>query len=245
MDAALFPVIVVGMLAVFGLLMYLSWKAEQKRIAELRAYAARRGWTYTERDDSWHEAFTGSPFHSGHNRQSTKVLHGTYDGRESAVFDYVYYTTESSTDANGHHHSHEEPHRFNVVALSLGAATPGLSVSPEGAFGRLLGRLFNSDVELESEEFNRAFTVNADDRKFAFDVLHPRMMELLLQHRDTAWRLDRGWLLTVEHASYELPDVERRLAFSDQLLDALPDFVRQEYGIPAPTGTSGQTGGAA
>jgi hypothetical protein len=206
-DAALFPVIIIGAVVVFGLVAYLGWKAEQKRIAELRAYAARRGWTYTDRDDSWHESFTGSPFDSGHNRRSTKVLHGSHDGRESVVFDFVYHTTETSTDSNGRTSSHEEAHRFNVVALSLGAATPGLSVSPEGAFGRLLGRMFNSDVELESEEFNRAFTVHADDRKFAFDVLHPRMMELLLQHRDTAWRIDRGWLLVVERGSYEIPDV--------------------------------------
>jgi hypothetical protein len=241
-DAALFPVIVGGMLVVVGLLIYLGWKAEQKRIAEVKAYAARRGWSYTERDDSWHESFTGSPFHSGHGRRSTKVLRGPYDGREAAVFDFVYHTTETSTDANGHSHSREESHHFNVVALSLGATTPGLSVSPEGAFGRLLGRMFNSDIELESEEFNRAFTVTADDRKFASDVLHPRMMELLLQHRDTAWRIDRGWLLTVERGTYELPDVDQRLDFADRLLDALPDFLRRQYGIPAPTQ---QTGGAA
>ena len=241
MDAALFPLIIVGAIAVVALVAYLGWKAEQKRIAELRAYAARRGWSYTDRDDTWHQSFTGAPFDSGHDRRSTKVLHGTHDGREAAVFDFVYHTTESSTDANGNRHTHEEAHRFNVVALALGAATPGLSVSPEGVFGRLLGRMFNSDIELESDEFNRAFTVSSEDRRFAFDVLHPRTMELLLQHRDTAWRIDRGWLLVVERGTYEIPDVELRLDFCDRLLDSLPDFVRQQYGIPAPTGPVGGT----
>jgi hypothetical protein len=238
-DGALVAVIVVGVVALIGLVLYLAWRAEQKRIAELQAYAARRGWHYTERDDSWHRTFHGSPFDSGHDRQSTKVLTGTHDGRQAAVFDFVYHTTETSTDANGNRHSREEAHRFNVVALALGAATPGLSVSPEGAFGRLLGRMFNSDIELESDEFNRAFTVNADDRKFAFDVLHPRMMELLLQHRDTAWRIDQGWLLVVERGTYEIPDVELRLDFADRLLDELPDFVLEQYGIPAPTNPAG------
>jgi hypothetical protein len=235
-DAGLIPVVIVVGLVVVGLVAYLAWRAEQARIAELEAYAARRGWRYVPRDDSWHRTFRGSPFTSGHGRQSRKVLTGPYDGRQAAVLDFVYRTTETSTDAQGHSHTREVSHTFNVVALSLGAATPGLSVVPEGVFGRMLGRMFNSDIELESEEFNRAFTVNADDRKFAFDVLHPRMMELLLQHRDTAWRLDQGWLLTVERGTYDLPDVERRLTFADRVLDALPDFVRQEYGIPAPSG---------
>jgi len=238
MSGALVPVLVVVGLLLVGLVAYLGWRAEQARIAELRAYAAERGWRYTDRDDSWHRTFRGSPFDSGHDRRSTKVLTGPHDGRQAAVFDFVYHTTEHSTDANGHHSSREKSHDFNVVALSLGAATPGLSVSPEGVFGRLLGRMFNTDIELESEEFNRAFTVNADDRRFAFDVLHPRMMELLLQHPDTAWRIDQGWLLTVERGDYDLPGVEQRLAFADRLLDELPDFVRQQYGIPAPGGAA-------
>ena len=231
MEAALPILLVVGVVVV-ALVAYLSWEAEKARTAELQAYAARRGWTYTPRDDSWHETFTGSPFTSGHGRRSTKVLHGPHDGREAAVFDFVFHTTETSTNAQGHTTHREVPHRFNVVALSLGAATPGLSVSPEGVFGRLVGRIFNTDIELESDDFNRAFTVNADDRRFAFDVLHPRMMELLLRHRDTAWRIDRGWLLTVEDGTYELPVVEQRLAYADAILDLLPDFLREQYGIP-------------
>ncbi len=235
MDPALFPVIVVGMLTVFVLLLYLGWRAEKKRVAGLRAYAAQRGWTYTDRDDSWHRTFHGSPFESGHNRQSRKVLTGAHDGRQCAVFDFVYHTTETSTNSEGHTTHREQSHWFNVVALSVGAVTPGLSVSPEGVFGRLLGRMFNRDIELESEEFNRAFTVSSEDRRFAFDVLHPRMMELLLGHPDTAWRIDQGWLLTVERSTYDLPDVESRLAFADRILDSLPDFLRRHYGIPAPT----------
>jgi hypothetical protein len=235
MDAALLPALVVGAVSVIALVVYLSWRAEQKRIAALRAYAASRGWTYTPRDDSWHDTFHGSPFESGHGRSSTKVLTGRHDDRDAAVFDFVFHTTETSTDAQGHTSHREVPHRFNVVALSLGARTPGLAVSPEGAFGRLLGRMFNNDIELESEEFNRAFTVTADDRRFAFDVLHPRMMELLLRHPDTAWRIDQGWLLTVEDGAYDLPVVERRLAFADAVLDALPGFLREQYGLPEAT----------
>jgi len=33
---------------------------------------------------------------------------------------------------------------------------------------------------LESEEFNRAFKIKTAQNKFAYDVLHPRMMEWML-----------------------------------------------------------------
>src|SRR5689334_10775702 len=110
MDTALVPVVFVVGLLVVGLVAYLSWKAEQARIAELQAYAAQRGWTYTPRDDSWHRTFRGSPFTSGHNRQSKKVLTGRWDGRSCAVFDYVFHTTETSTNSQGHTTHREVAH---------------------------------------------------------------------------------------------------------------------------------------
>lgn len=232
MDPALVVLIGVGGLLLVGLVAYLSWRAEQARIAEIRAWAGARGWHYVERDDSWEHRFPGAPFDSGHNRQCHKVLTGQHDGRQAVVMDFVYHTTETSTDANGHTRRREVKHWYGVVALAVGADTPELAVAPEGFLGRVVGRLLNSDIELESEDFNRAFTVRCEDRRFASDVLHPRMMELLLTHPDTAWRLAGGWLVTAERGTYSLPDVEGRLAFADRVLDAFPAFLRRQLGLP-------------
>ena len=62
----------------------------------------------------------------------------------------------------------------------MGISLPPLSVDPENFLERFVGRLTGNDIDLESEEFNRAFTVGCPDRKFASDVLHPQMMEFLL-----------------------------------------------------------------
>src|SRR5205085_3018749 len=47
---------------------------------------------------------------------------------------------------------------------------PALSVTPEGMFSRFFGRLTNSDIELESEDFNRAFRVTCPNRRFASEI---------------------------------------------------------------------------
>lgn len=39
---------------------------------------------------------------------------------------------------------------------------------------RAMGKLVGDDVQLESDEFNRAFRVTSDNRRFATDVLHAR-----------------------------------------------------------------------
>ena len=85
-------------------------------------------------------------------------------------------------------------------------------MDPENFIERVVGRLTNSDIELESEDFNRAFTVRCPDRKFASDVLHPRMMELLLQSPDAAFRFDRQWILDCEDGQVALEEIEPRAA---------------------------------
>lgn len=225
MNSALVIALFSGFVALMILVAVLSALAAKKRREAFAALATAHGWSYTARDDRWTESFLGSPFGLGHDRQAINVVSGQYDGRGFVSFDFVYHTTESSTDSKGHHQSREVSHPFGVVALDVGASFPALEVNPEGMFGRLVGHLTGRDIELESEDFNRAFTVTCADRKFASDVLHPRMMEYLLTHPDSAFRFDRSWVLSVESGRADIEQVEPRLAHIDSVLDNVPDFV--------------------
>lgn len=238
MNSSLLPLLIVVGLGVVVLVGVLAFLAEKKRRELLQGVAAARGWQYTQRDDAWAHHFDGSPFGQGHNRQAHNILRGTHDGREFVGLDYVYYTTETSTDAQGRTTRREVPHWYSVLALRTADGLPRLEVSPEGFFGRALGKLTNRDIELESEEFNRAFTVVSPDRRFAYDILHPRLMEQLLLTRDVGWKLEQGWILAVEPGRHDVADIDRRLAVIDGVLDAVPDFVRQQYGLPQ----AGRTG---
>lgn len=219
-----FFVIVAVAIVVTGIFGFLAAK---KRREDMAALAHARGWSYSERDDGCHARFQGSPFGLGHDRRSTNVLEGVYDGRPFVAFDFVYHTTQTSTTGKTTS-SREVPHRFGIVALDMGAAFPPLEVTPEGFVGRFVGRLTNSDIELESEDFNRAFTVSCPDRKFASDVLHPRMMELLLQFPDSAFGFDRRWILDVESGTVPLAGIEPRLRRVDAVVDQIPEFVWRE-----------------
>lgn len=202
--------------------------AAKKRREGMAALAGQRGWTYVERDDRWCDAFQDSPFGMGHNRKATNVLTGQFDGRPFVNFDFVYHTTETSTDSKGHTSTREVSHHYGISGLDMGASFPALEVTPEGMFGRFIGRVTNTDIELESEDFNRAFTVKCPDRKFASDVLHPRTMELLLQWPKSAFRFDRRWILDVESGQVGLEEIVPRLERIDAIVDQVPDFVWQE-----------------
>jgi hypothetical protein len=222
---ALFAVFGFGLV---GLLAYFGYLAAKKRREEFAALAAARGWTYAESDDRYVDRYAGAPFGLGHDRQANNVLTGAHDSRPFAAFDYRYSTTSTSTDAQGHTSTHTEVHNFSVIALEVGVRLPELSVTPEGFFGRLIGRLTNNDIEFESEQFNRAFTVHCEDRKFATDVIHPRMMEYLLTVPDLAWSFRDSALVTVSPGDHSVPLLEQTLGQVDGILDLVPEFVWKE-----------------
>lgn len=228
----MFPLIfIVGLVLVVGIAV-VAYLADKKRREQLQGIAASRQWHYQERDDSWVDRFEGDPFGRGRKRQAHNVMTGKHDGRDFVGFDYVFHTTETSTNAQGHTQTREVSHWYSVLGLRVGADLPRLEVSPEGFFGRAIGKMTGRDIQLESEEFNRAFTVECADRKFAYDVLHPRLMEQLLRTRDVGWKVQQGWILTIEPNKHGVEEIDRRLMVIDGVLDALPDFVRAHYGLP-------------
>lgn len=224
--------LIVGIIGLFVVLVIvvivMSAIAAKKRREGMAALAAQRGWSYVERNDRWCDAFQDSPFGMGHNRKATNVLTGEFDGRPFVTFDYVYYTTETSTDSEGRTTSREVSHPYGISGIDMGASFPQLEVTPEGMFGRFIGRVTNRDIELESEDFNRAFTVTCPDRKFASDVLHPRMMELLMQWQKSAFRFDRRWILDAESGQVGLEEIVPRLERIDAIVDQVPAFVWKE-----------------
>jgi hypothetical protein len=225
---AVFPLIFVLFLVVIVGAVLFGYLQAKKRREGLAAFATSRGWTYTESDDSLLERFAGEPFGTGQDREAFNVIRGTAHDRPMVAFDYSYVTTSTSTDANGHTRTERHTHPFSVVAVNTGVVMPALSVAPEGMVSRFFGRLTNSDIELESEDFNRAFRVTSPQRRFASDVLHPRMMELLLQWPELAWRFDADSLLAVRDGHHDVAEIDAKLAALDAILDNVPDFVWKE-----------------
>lgn len=205
------------LVVVVGVLGYLG---AQRRRDEMAAYAASRGWRYETQQPALVDRFPGAPFGRGHSRQAFNVIYGRHDGRDFCSFDYRYSETSGSGEDR-----RTTTYRFSVLAMSLGVPVPDLEVSPENLFGRVIGRLTDSDIELESEDFNRAFTVRSPDRKFASDLLHPPMMEFLLAHPDVAWRLTGDSMLVIARGERSLDQIDWTLDLMDAITDRIPEFV--------------------
>ncbi|HCB06447.1 MAG TPA: DUF3137 domain-containing protein [Nocardioides sp.] len=197
-----------------------SYLSAKQRREELQVFALSRGWRYELEQPRLVDRFTGAPFGIGFGRRAYNVLYGSHDGRDLVAFDYEYKTQTS----NGKQTT-TQVHRLSVLGLSMGVPMPTLRVDPENFLDRFVGRISGTDIDLESEEFNRAFTVSCPDRKFASDVLHPQMMEYLLQHRQLGWRFERDSMLMISTGGRTPAQIDATLAVMDGISDRVPEFV--------------------
>jgi hypothetical protein len=194
--------------------------AAKKRRDEMQAFATSRGWLYAREEPLLVDRFSGPPFGLGFGRRAYNVIYGKRDGRDLVSYDYSYKT--QTTTGN---RTRTTVHEYSVLGLSMGAAMPPLTVDPENFLDRFVGRLSGNDIDMESEDFNRSFTVSCPDRKFASDVLHPQMMEFLLQHRQLGWRFERDSMLVIAQGRRSLEQIDATLAVMDGITDRVPDFV--------------------
>jgi hypothetical protein len=203
----------------------ISYRLDKKRRALLQAFALSNGWTYLASDDSWCERFDGTPFGEGDNHKARNILHGAYQGTDMVAFDYSYDT--HSTDSKGHRST--TTHRFAVCALDLPASLPGLELSPESLFTRFGNAIGFDDVELESEDFNRQYRVNAQDAKFAYDVLNPRTMEALLSRPALHMRLLDADAVCWSSGRLDPVELLARLSTLQLVVAGIPSFVWSDH----------------
>lgn len=217
---------VVGAIAV-GIFYAINVVAESRRRERLFAAATLRGWTFTREDPALAGRWTGRPFGEGENRRARDVLSGAWNGGEFVAFTYSYDT--STTDSKGGRHT--TTHRFGVVARALPTWLPTLEVRPESVLDRAWTAVgMGSDIELESEDFNRAFRVSASDAKYASDMLPPRAMERLLAAPRACWRIEGNAILGWQDSALEPEQVEQRLAGLDDVISGIPAFVWKDHG---------------
>jgi hypothetical protein len=209
---------------------------DRKRRERIMTFCLARGWKYVDEDLTLAGRWAGDPFGNGDRRRARNVIRGNECGRDFVAFDYSYET--HSTDSHGKRTS--TTHHFAVTAVDLPAFLPTLEVCPTGVFGKLTDAVgLTNDIDLESEDFNRAFKVHAENRKFATDVLSPRTMQYLLTAPKAAWRIQGNSALRWTSGRLDPADIIVAAAVLDQVADGIPAFVWKDHQDQPPQNQPG------
>jgi hypothetical protein len=221
------PLLLVLLAFLLGLgIFFFSYYRAKKRRELFAGFAAQYGWSYTPADNRLAGNWQGTPFRTGDNWRVQNVLAGLFNGHQMVAFDYSYQT--HTTDSKGRRTT--TTHKFGVVVVQLPGALPHLEVTHEGIFGGAVANALGfRDLQFESDQFNRAFRVKADDQRFGHAVITPRMMELLLARGEIGWRFEGNSLVGWDKGAHEPTEVLNRLALLEQVVGQVPPYVWRDY----------------
>ena len=231
---------IVAFIALVVAIVVLGAKAAQKRRDDLAAFAQRHGFqAFVARDSGWLRAgfelldmfqdFT--PFGTGERPRAFNAVVGGTAEKTFYFFDYEYVTTSTTTDGDGNTSTSTTTHSFGVAAVRVPLAFRQLEIRHEGLFDKIGGALGFKDIQFEMDEFNRRFHVKSPDQKFAYDVVHPGMIEFLMRAPARFWQLGETFLLIHKQGAYPVEEFDGVMQDMESFLGLIPEYVRQDIGF--------------
>lgn len=224
-------IIVIAAIALFAAVGYFGYLAAKKRREALAALALELGWSFSpgrDRDhDDEYEHF--EIFRRGHSRAAYNTMTGvvTIDDRpfHAKVGDFTYKVTQHTGKS-----TQTVTYRFSYAILHLPfPTTPNLLIRREGMFDKIAGVFGLDDIDFESAEFSKRFYVKGADKRFAYDIVHPRMMEFLLGSDPPTVDIEYGRCCLSDGRHRWSPEEFRaRLGWVEKFFDHWPDHVTAE-----------------
>jgi len=225
--ALVFLLIIAAVIAVAIVAAVWAARMRSKRREEVAGWAQANGLKFLPAKDHslWLRYQAFKCLQKGDDRYAYNICLGTIGQRVTCGFDYHYET--HSTDSKGHRQTHH--HHFSALVIDAGIPLKPLYIRPEGFFDRVTEFMGFEDIDFESAEFSRKFHVKAPDRRWAFDVLHQKTMELMLLY--PRFHIEfQGNQVMAYHANktFSPGDFSSALKVVTEMLDLLPPGVVEE-----------------
>jgi len=161
--------------------------------------------------------------HRGRSRAAFNIVTGRLGEHPVTAFDYRY-TTGSGKN--------RRTHRFSAMIVSAPFPLKPLFIRREGFFDKVTEFFGADDIDFESAEFSRKFFVKSPDKKWAYDVIHQRMMEYLLSGPKFSIQMNGDSIIAWRDNNVLSPDdFESAFGLIEGMLERLPDYlVKQQKG---------------
>ena len=207
-------------------------KAEQARIAALRAIAEAHGWGFDASADTGHDGAYSQfgVFRQGHSRKAQNTIAGEHSINGTAhrikMGDYLYKVTSSNGKTTT-----TTTYRLSYLIIHLPyAGVPNLLIRPENLFDKIGAAMGFDDIDFESAQFSKKFLVKSADKRFAYDVITPRMMEFLMESPKRSVDLQRGVICIIDGVRRWKPEeFVPRLDWVSEFLELWPVHVLREF----------------
>lgn len=221
-----FPVLifVLVLAAVIGIGIF-SFLMERKRREAFMALANKMGLQYVKKDTSLPLRYNFlDALRKGKKRYAYNILKGDYKGYPVLAFDYHYEI--KSHDSNGR--SSTQHYRFSYFILEQEKEFPELRIYPENLISKLGQMIGFADIDFESAEFSRKYTVRSKDKRFAFDICNPQMIEYLLQQGNMSIEIENQCVALSFNTRLAADKIEGNLDRLIEIRKKFPDYLYRE-----------------
>jgi len=203
-----------------------AFYANMKRRQEWQQFANNHGFSY-ERYDS-----IGLPekysdyqlFKQGHSKKGYNLCLGKDKDLNICTFDYQY-TTGSGKN--------QQTHFCTGIMAESSLIFKPLYIRPENILDKIGAAIGFDDIDFESAEFSKKFYVKCEDKKFAYDIIHARMIDFLLQCQKICIETRFQSVLFHRDRRLSISEMELLLIEAEKFIELTPDYVRQEISLPA------------
>ena len=217
----LYAVIIVSVILIIHAL------AIQRR-KKIAAYAQTQGWSFSpDKDKKMEKHYAAFKcLRRGHSRYALNIMHGRRNGRDVTAFDYHYVTG---------HGKNRRVHHFSTLILKSPLRLKPLYLRPENIFDKMTDFFGFNDIDFESAEFSRKFYVKAEEKRWAYDIIHPRMMEFLMESPKFHIQFDSAHIMARRSKRFNEQDFDDAFVLIQGILSRIPDYLRQQQGEAVKT----------
>jgi hypothetical protein len=216
-------VIVVVLVAVVVLIIY-SIYASGKRRKELAGWAMSKGLAFCPGNDrSFDSKYPNvNCLQKGDSRYACNIMTGTLTGREFLGCDYHYVTGSGKS---------RQEHNISLVIVKSPILLEPLFIRPENFLDKFAEFAGFNDIDFESAEFSKKFYVKSPDKKWAYDIIHPRMMEFLLASPEFSIQFDLLSVIVYRYNTFSPAEFEDAANLVNGIFERIPDYVVQNQKI--------------
>lgn len=194
-----------------------AWTAGKRHRAALARVAFHNGLAFSPDDPYGLAGWGFELFTRGTSEVCRNVMTGTWKGHHVRLAEYAYKRRQGPDS---------RPQEFSVLLVAIDARVPHVRIRYEVPFPPWV-----DDIKFESEQFNRRFRVQADDRRFAFKLLDARMIAWLLATAGShSYEVGGMWVLVYTR---RLPPERLTTLLNAGIgfIEHIPRLVWADYGV--------------
>jgi len=238
--------VVLGVLAFIALVIvavvYSNRAAEARRI-RMAEFASSRGLHYApyglasepsgcltgpfsasyQQEQEYLENFLGfQPFGVGSARSVRDRIFGNAQGLYWEIFSYSYTVSSGKSSTTC---------RYTIVAAQFDFVVPDIDIRRENFLDRIGSWVGIRDMQFESIEFNEAYHVKSHDERRAYDVIHPKAIDYLMNCPISQWQLAGRTVLLLDSGTVDIATVTCMMDAIVDFVALVPDYYRDDNRI--------------